>query len=100
MVTIIASFELMQSFPIDVNVFILGAVQINALEVDMRSTLENYYEEVYLNRETLLNIERDFLIEHQIDFILTDATALACTAGTFDSISFILYDMIPLLSAV
>lgn len=59
-----------------------GGIQRDVIYMDPYLTLNAYYSEIHLNRETLLNFEVQWLKDENIQLILMDATNLACKAGT------------------
>ena len=58
-----------------------GAVQSDALTVDIRGTLERYYNEIHLNEDQLLDTEERWLLANRIDVVIVDATPLAIAAA-------------------
>jgi L-arabinokinase len=67
-----------------------GAIQMNALLMDVEKTLSGYYEKVHMNHERLLTQEVQFLRELRPNLVLVDASPLACKAARLASIKSII----------
>jgi L-arabinokinase len=59
-----------------------GAIQQGPLCIDGHVTLDKYYQNIHQNHEELLRNEIKFLQENHIDLVITDATPIACRAGS------------------
>ncbi len=58
-----------------------GAVQIDPLHIDIEKTLTNYYEQIHMNHDILLEQEIKFLTENKIQLVLVDVTPLPLSAA-------------------
>ena len=58
-----------------------GAIQSDALNVSRLDTLNTYYNNIYQNRQTLIDFEIQFLQDSNIDIVLVDATPIAVRAA-------------------
>jgi len=67
-----------------------GAVQQDIFTVDMYRTLDNYYNSIHLNRESLIRVEVEWLLASRIDLILIDATPLAGAVSRLSGIRSVL----------
>lgn len=67
-----------------------GAIQSDALNVSCSETLNAYYNNIYHNRQSLIDFESRFLQESKIDIVLVDATPIAVRAASINCKVFIL----------
>jgi hypothetical protein len=58
-----------------------GALQTDVFAVDPLGSLQQYYDQIHLNREMLLSVEVAWLKEKKISLVLVDATPLGCAVG-------------------
>jgi L-arabinokinase len=63
-----------------------GAIQNGPLIVDAAATLESFYTNIHLNRESLIASEIIFLKQNDINMIISDATSIICKAAKLASI--------------
>ena len=58
-----------------------GAIQSDALTIDVKSSLEKYYNTIYTKRDELIAFEVDYLSRNSVNLVLSDATPLAFAAA-------------------
>jgi len=63
-----------------------GGIQRDVIYMDPLLTLDAYYREIHSIRDSLLNIEVQWLQQQHIHLILMDATTLACRAGSISGV--------------